>query len=368
MESFIHGYGSTMVGSILALVAISLFIYHQRKQMLASGLNAVDYINEVLLKDHAILVLVVLVFVNIAEAIYAASIPDTGIYINGISRFFTHFSIAFVAILMMLELPRTFMDTISNSAFLLDDKKVLKVEYWALFFIQLPMTIAVAVAAFGIPILNYFTIASGLHQLDIARYAVYESLDALIFFIDFGLPKYYVSEGLPLDYNPFNEMLYPLFAAYVMMLSHMLFSSYDGLYALKRKLTRITLGDPAHVGSGASGAEIAEIQRDPQNALKFLVNQAGNSRSRQRADQIAQEAYQKWAGLTDNNLKMDIVRQIATIYRRWKNFERDVNSGTMSTTVKQNKRRQLINQTREFFRKSPRNKGLGRPLSTRRMP
>lgn len=357
-----------MIGSLIAMAAVIAFIYQQRQRMMASGLSTVDYINEVLLKDHAILVLLTLVFINVAEAIYAASIPDTGIYINGISRFFTHFSVAFVSILMMLELPRAFVDFITRFGFFFDDTKIKKPEHWFLFIIQCAISGYVALAAFGIPILNYFTIASGLHQLDLAKYAIFELVDGIVFFYDFGLRSIYIEEGYASDFSPFNEMAYPLFAAFGMMISHLIFSSYDGLYALKRKLTRITLGEPENIGSGPTQAEIDRIQRDPGNAIKFLVRQAGNSRDRQKADEIANDAVSKWTGISDRNKKMDISRKIATLYRSWKNFEQEIRSGNMSESVKRNKRRRLVRQTLDFFRKSPNNKGLGRPLSNRRVP
>lgn len=377
MEQFFNDNLVTVIGSLLIFGAVIGLGWNQARKIRKSGLTLTEYINDVLLAQHMGFVLIVLFLLNISEAVYAASIPETEKYLNPVARFFAHFGIQFVSILMMITLPQSIVELIDDAKFLFSKQKkdIEDLNRWFILTAQMFIVILVAVTSAGIPVLNFFVIAAGLDELQVSLWAFQEILG-------FRLEEEYIYNGLSKDYNPFlgdpktgeNSLSYPMWAGIVLLVVHIALSLLDGTVALKRKLKI-----PYEKGTGTnedantrlnnrapSQQEIDSIKRDPNDALEYLIQKAGNSRDIRNIDRKVEDYFEIYEGL-DRSDKANVANQLATLTAKWRQLEKDEEGKKFPDRILKKRSEELKRQTLEFFRKSPKVGGFGRALSNRNL-
>jgi len=372
---FLNENTAVLIGSLVIFGIIGFWFYQLHKKIKKSGLTLTEYINDVLLAQHMSFVLFVLVVLNISEAVYAASIPETEKYLNPVARFFAHGGIQLVSIIMMVSLPQQIAELIDDSKFIFSKSKKTRndANRWMIWVSQLFIITLVAVTSISIPIINFYVIAAGLDERQVALWALQE-------LAGYRLEESYIYYGLSKDYNPFlgephtgnMALSYPMWAGMVLVYVHLALGLLDGVVALKRKLKRpyeeglgTTETASERVGSRTpTQRELEKIKRNPEEALEYLIQKVGGPRNTKNIDQKIEDYLDIFEDL-DRREKNSISNKMGQLVASWQQLDEDESAKKFSERIIKRRDQELTKQTLEFFRKSPKAGGFGRPLSRR---
>lgn len=349
----------TLMGSILVFIAIGYYIWTEKKKLDESGLPIGEYITGVLLQGHVLWILIALIGICAAEAVFAASI-HTGTAVNPIARFFAHGSTAFGGMVMNILFAERVAEFLAAFGFLFDAKKINDPRRYILLFTEIVGLAIVGFAALYVPYLLYVTIASGLGELQNAEWAFWELPIWHFFGVD--LRQEYVNAGFPVNYRPLEHLSYPMFASYGMMLVHYIFAGYDGWHAVRSRYKAELDGVPATRKNDSFQEDVRNYASNPSEGIRYLVTMAGNSRDKGNIQDIVRDIvlqYQKQRP----PIKAKIATNLAKQVQRWKSYEAETRGKDNPT-----KRKALTDDTHALFRKSMSAGGLERALSNRRQP
>jgi len=345
-----------LVGSLLVVVALVFLLYNENKKINESGLNTGDYINEVLLEGHAKWVLFFITLVSAAEALLAASIHPVGQpTVNTIARFTTHFAVNLGGSLMNIMVAHKISELVQSFDFLLDKKKANDPRHYMLLVFRLVAVFWVFFAAYYIPYLNYLTIAQGLGQFQMARWAVTEFLSPIT---GTDLSLVYQAYGYPPDFNPLEHLDYLMFASLGAMLTHYILGLYDSISAVIARLDRSL--NPVVGAVSSYNQDVKKYTQNPADGIRYLIMKVGTNQDRQNVKQIVDEIVTNFSGLSPK-LRSRIGINLSNLVSRWKTFE-----GGKNQDRKSGPGRTLVDDTLAFFRRSSKSGGLDRALSTRR--
>lgn len=345
----------TLMASVMVLLGSGYFLYMQGKKMKDSGLNASDYINEVLLEGHLLWVLILIFIVSIAESLLAASIhPGGQQQINVAARFVAHFAINMGGTIMNIMLAQLVVQFLVSLNFIMDTKKSQDVRYYLLTIIRLTNILWVGFCAMYIPYFNYMTIAQGLGELQNAKWAVRELFGQ-------NLTLIYQAHELGADYKALANLSYIMFASLGAMIVHYMLALYDGFSAVEKRLER-ELNNPGQLKPGFQ-EDVRRYTRNPSEGIRYLITMAGNQRDKADINTIVNSIVASYANLSIQK-RSKIAINLGRIVSRWKSIEAEERGGTANTS----KRAALTSETKDFFRKSHTDGGLDRALSNRRQP
>lgn len=144
-----QGYVMTMMLGLLMILAIGFWIFSLYKKNPEMTLG--EILNKIFLRQKISVFVLTLIFINIAEAIWAASITPVGeIQINPLARIMTHGSVSLVAITCGIYLPSAIRTML-----------MVKGKEFAQMFV---VFIGVFIGAMGLPYLNALLISGGLKE------------------------------------------------------------------------------------------------------------------------------------------------------------------------------------------------------------
>lgn len=364
MNTFVNLFSNPMAtfGTIAVIVVLGFWIYTENKKRLESGLSTGDYINMVLLEGHAMWVIYLILFVCVAEAALAASIhPECqGVDqhpINVPARFVAHFAINIAGTLMNIMLAQLVTQFISSMSFLTSAKKSMDFRYWMLAVMRLVQIVWVAFAAYYIPYFNYITIAQGLCELQNARWAFTE-LTSFITRKDLSLVYEYYRLGR--DYEPLSHLSYVMFASFGAVLAHYILAIFDGISATIMQIER-DINGLGSKGVNSFQDDHRRFASNPSEGIRFLIDRAGGRSDKQDVNNIVQSIVAAFTPL-DPRKRSQIGVTMSRLVQKWRSLE----AGERGGRLNQNARKALIDETRDFFRRSHRAGGLDRALSSQR--
>lgn len=191
-----------------------------------------EILSMVIVHESETVFMFVTIFINLSEAILAASITPTGeTPPNPLSRFLSHTLISSGAIAAGIALFRTVSGIFKPD--MSAGQRVVKAV----------LALTLTIAALGIPYLNMRIIANGLHeslqlQLFVISINPFISTDTLI--------KTYIYYHLPATYDPWDGMSYVMCTTVSLTGVHLLMVLIEGLHVLDSSnvtRTKIVFGD-----------------------------------------------------------------------------------------------------------------------------
>lgn len=346
----------TMVGSLIVLTLVVVLIWYKNRQLSKQGKNWADYINNEILEGHAVIAILLIIVINLAEAMVAASIPEKGgaYQLNPIARFIAHSAINAVAAVMMITSPLQFIKALgaTSSAIGYRGKGQTKQLLIGSAFMQLVIFVALMSVALYLPYLNYQVIAAGLDELFFAK---------LAFFQTFGIDirPTLKAAGYSIDTNPLSELTYTMIASYALILVHYVVSFVDGLYAAGKFLEaqieakqleskKAYVKDKVH-SAPASDKEIADIKSSPVNVINYLLRQIGVNDNGVRK-QKTESLHKMYADDMTTQQQVNCATELARLRSAYDKLHK--NKNTLPLRTFNSERTRLNTKTKDFFRRS----------------
>lgn len=314
-------------GTIILILSIVIFFIKRKNPELRIG----DVINRIILKDHVSVFVLIMIFVNVAEALWAASIkPVNQAEINTVTRFFGHITVQTLSITTGIMVS-VYVKQIIN--------KTLKITFWYVLLILMCIFMAI-----WLPLVNLFIIAGGLGQAKLLYWSMFNILEG------------------------FSMMQYGLQASAVLTIVHLSALLLDVIYIIatgkgldlstkdkEKKTPKEDEIKPVKETESPSGKY--GIEQNISNLLKFL-DRHGNV---PYSENTVNRAVQKIRGMynTDSAAQAKLVKRLNELDRQVRIIGQQ--GGADQTFINE-----LVSSILDFWSNSPATgDGLGMPLRTR---
>lgn len=238
-----ESYVITMVLGLLVLIGLGAWFFwiHKKNPEMTFG----EIMNKLILRQKISVFFVTLILINVAEAIWAASITPKGeVPINALARLLTHGTVSLVAIVCGIYVPSGVRSLIKV------DKKRIPALSAAL--------IIVLLGALGLPYLNAVLISGGLKE------------------------THHLARILHGDFTGgFIRMSYAMQATVIALISHYFFVLLDGVMIVVSDDEGLKRAVDQGIFTASSNKKIDEINKN--------INKKGESEKRNITDILSEE-------------------------------------------------------------------------------
>jgi hypothetical protein len=235
---------ATIIGLIISIGVFVIMFSRFEKNRQKEGMSRSDYFYNVMLEDHSVNVIVALLFINAAEAIFAATMPinesmSLHSHVNVWTRLISHFAIMGTSIVFMFEIPIVTLNLVevldANSRATSSSSSV---EKKFLTFIYVVKVFMAFLVSFGFPFVIFGIIVLGLGK---GQFMVWWFQDL---FGPANIEAYYAyyspihPNGLPNPetFNIFRDIGIDFYLAGLALTAHITLGMYD---AFKRYTTGV---------------------------------------------------------------------------------------------------------------------------------
>lgn len=366
----------------LGLIAVWLYFEKKRHPGLEPGKIIMLYMT----KYNISFFMMLCIIMNMAEAMMAASLisSDDKFALSFVARYFSHLSLSTMSILGAFTIFKEYQ--VWRSTF--SGWKTFR--FSKLVFRSLRLAIS-AGAAFLLPVLNMYIIGNGLHET-----AHLKLLLASLNIFDFDHSGYLyllAKNGLTLEYEPWDNVSYPMIATFGVTITHLITIAWEGLtltdiddpvFKAAFHIHDAQQPAPAAGGGNNNGGSNANNNGggnnnnppppgpnapDPANpyeeAMVELLKFYGldEQQIKGRLDQARNSLNSQ-----DDATRIAIGSLFAGLEREYKAYETSVANGSLTGQAKTDRENQIITKIASTFAGSIRNKkglGISLPRSTR---
>lgn len=303
--------------TVVLFLSIAIWIVKRRNPSLRLG----DAINHIIIIDHVSIFVGVMIFANLAEALWAASIhPNNQVHINIVTRFVGHLVIGALSVTSGIMVSAYARRIINNE---------LKLSFWYICLI-----LSSIIMAFTLPFLNLLVIAGGIGQPELVYYMFYYPMES------------------------FSRMEYGLQASTILTLVHIAAMIMDIMYILATG-TGVSDKKNENKTEMKQTTPDSEVQQPKKNSIGIedMLREILKFVGEYSEDRVARSAKQI-RNHNDSFSQAKLVSKLNDLYRRAKMARESSMSESFSDELKQD--------IYKFFSSSPTNgEGLGSPLSVR---
>ena len=350
----------------LMLVGSVIYInYTAKKKNLTLG----EVINQMFFREGATFIILLLIFMNVIEAITAASVQRVGehtsslIVINPVTRFMMHLLLGFSGAFFAVYTTKALLDFVKSIG---GETLKRRPMLWILDLLLLGIS---APLSFGLPFINVFIISVACDETELFKIACYQWFMFWKSNAEIGVPD-------P-SFSAVSKMSVVMTSSFFTMFAHYFVSIVDGLIALK---DRYEYGlDTADAKRKQKGYTAEEFKKDEKKVVDD--KKPADAKKEEKKDDkkrssgldltnkifeflnissVKKEEYKKLcetvlAKYADTSQGAAILNEISVITDNITEFEK----GTGDSESRKRKRAELVTDTRAFFRGNPEDGGFG---------